>query len=277
MVIGNRQIGESEPAFIIAEIGINHNGDISLAKKMLDEAKGAGADAFKLQTYITEKRVPRNSPIFTILKKCELSPKDTRMLFNYAGKKDIIFFSTPFDDESVDLLEALGVGLYKIASFDIVNLKLLRKISLTKKPVIISRGMSNEKEIGQAIRIFCGTGSPFALLHCISSYPAKEEDANLSVIEALKNKFACPVGFSDHTLGIEVPVLAVAAGSNIIEKHFTLSKQLKGPDHNLSAEPHEFRLMVKKVRQVEKILGSAEIRLHESERPILQYRRHSKI
>ncbi len=273
--IDKKKIGENERTFVIAEVGINHNGDIELAKKLIIIAKEVGADAVKFQTYITEKRVPKDSPIYKILKRCELNEGKTIELINFSKENDIIFFSTTFDDESVDLLAKNNVSLMKIASFDIVNLNLLEKVAKTGIPTIISRGMANKEEIDKALKIFDNCNTGYALLHCVSAYPTNEMDANLNIIKRLKEIYDCPIGYSDHTLGIKVPYLSVAAGACIIEKHFTLDTNLEGPDHKLSANPYMFKKLIKKIRELESILGSDEIKLQECEKDILQYRRKS--
>lgn len=266
-------IGQTQKTFIIAEAGINHNGDIETAKKMIIEAKKAGADAVKFQTYITEKRVPKDSEIYGILKKCELSNEQTRELNEFSKEQGIIFFSTPFDKESVDLLCEIGIPVFKLASFDIINKDLLKYVASKKKPVIFSRGMANEEEIKEAISILDNENVNYALLHCVSSYPTKKEDANLNIIKTLKKKFSCPIGYSDHTMGIEVPLLAVAAGACIIEKHFTLDKNMEGPDHKLSCEPQDLKEFVQEVRKMESIMGNEDIRLIDCEKPTVPYRR----
>ncbi len=271
----DRKIGEDEPTFIIAEVGINHNGQIETAKSLIKAAKKMGADAVKFQTYITEKRVPKDSPIYDILKKCELNDKHTEELIKFANSNDIVFFSTPFDDESVELLVKFGVPLMKIASFDIVNTLLLEKTAKTGIPTIISRGMANKGEIDNAIEIFKKHNTEYAILHCISAYPANITEANLNVIKFLKERYDCPIGYSDHTLGVEVAPIAVAAGASIIEKHFTLDINADGPDHQLSADPETFKQLIKETRKIESILGSSEIKMLECERGILQYRRPS--
>ena len=272
---GPQRIGEKEPVFVIAEAGINHNGDVDLAKKLILEAKASGSDAIKFQTYLKEKRVPKNSPIFGILKQCELSFETQKKLAAFAHEQGILFFSTPFDEESADFLAGLGVPLIKIASFDIVNLKLLQFVAQKKIPMIVSRGMASEAEVARAVDIMNQAEVPFVLLHCISSYPNEEKNANLRVMETLRNRFQCLAGYSDHTLGIRVPVLAAAAGAVAIEKHFTLDTRMPGPDHTLSCDPSMMRDMVRQIREVEQVLGQDEIRLYEPERPILQYRRPS--
>lgn len=273
--IGNRTIGENQKTFIIAEVGINHNGEVEKAKGLIHSAKEAGADAVKFQTYITEKRVPIDSPIYDILKKCELSENKTKELIEFAKKEGTIFFSTPFDEESVNLLIENNVSLMKIASFDIVNSKLLEVVAKTGIPTIISRGMANLEEINTALNYFKANDTEYALLHCISAYPVNHTDANLNVIKELKKLYNCPVGYSDHTLGIEVASLSVAVGANIIEKHFTLDINDEGPDHKLSADPNMFKELVENIRKIETILGSNEIKTYECEKDILQYRRKS--
>lgn len=274
--LGNIDIGEGCPVFVIAEIGINHNGDLTQAIKLIDEAKSAGAHAAKIQTYITEKRVSKDSPIYGILKKCELSFNDQKKLFQYASENKILLFSTPFDDESIDFLESVNVSCFKIASFDIVNKKLVRKIADKKKPMIISRGMASRQEIDIAIKIVEEKKCPFALLHCVSAYPVKNDgDLNLSTINALKSSYNCPVGYSDHTLGIEAAVYAVAVGAKIIEKHFTISKTDSGPDHLISMEPGDLKRMIQEINIIEKMLGNPVLGPVASEKDILQYRRVS--
>lgn len=274
--INNRKIGKDQRFFVIAEIGINHNGNFETAMKMIDEAKEAGADAVKLQTYITEKRVSKNSPIFAILKQCELTFKQQEKLVKYAHGKGIIIFSTPFDDESVDFLSSINISCYKIASFDIVNKRLLEKVASQRKPVIISRGMANQQEIDIAVRIMEKFGAEIVLLHCISAYPVPSHNAlNLETINALKERYRCPVGFSDHTLGIEAAKYAIAAGADVIEKHFTLSRKSKGPDHALSTEPNELKKMISRMNKVSEMMGKSAWSSIPAEEPILQYRRIS--
>lgn len=273
--MGDRLIGPGEPCFIVAEAGINHNGNIEIAKELIEKAAQCGCDAIKFQTYITEQRVPRNNPIFDVLKKGEFGFNQYQELFKLASKSGILFFSTTFDEESTTLLINLGVSAVKIASFDIVNLKLLKHVAEKRIPMIVSTGMANLSEVKGAVEIIKQFNTPFSLLHCISAYPTKSKDANLRVIQSLQREFDCPVGYSDHTLGIQIPILAVAAGANILEKHFTLDKNMEGPDHKLSADPQELREMVNQIHNVEKILGRNEIKLYEAERSCLIFRRRS--
>lgn len=274
--VANKTIGRNAATFVIAEIGINHNGDLATAQRLIEAAKQSGADAVKFQTYITEKRVPKDSPIYGILKQCELGEADFRKLKATTEDLDVLFFSTPFDAESVALLDELGTLLYKVASFDLTNLSLLRALATARKPVLMSRGMADRNEIDTAVAIFEEQEIPYALLHCISAYPTQPEQANLNVIRTLLNTYPCPVGYSDHTLGVEVPVLAVAAGARLIEKHFTLDRAMAGPDHTLSADPDGMAEMVSRIRETERILGEEELKTYEAEKGTLIYRRGSK-
>jgi len=272
ITIGHRKVGKGQPVFIVAEVGLNHGGDVETAKQMIEVAADCGADAVKFQTYVTEKRVSKKSPVYEVLKKCELKEEDFKELFRTAKHNKLLFFSTPFDKESVDFLTVLPVPAFKIASFYLVNLGLLEHVAAKGLPVIASRGMANVGEISKAVKIFEKHKIDYALLHCVSAYPAKDEDANLGAINSLKNRFKCVVGYSDHTLGVKVPVYAVAAGASIVEKHFTLNKNQEGPDHKLSADPSDLKAMVSEIRALEKILGSGEIRLLDAEKGTLQYR-----
>lgn len=274
--INGKEIGNGNPVYVIAEIGINHNGQPKTARQLIDRARWANASAVKFQTYITEKRVGKNSPIFNLLKQCELTFQEQKELFQYACDSGIDVFSTPFDDESVDFLASVGTPCYKIASFDVTNRKLVRRISKQGKPVIMSRGMANRQEIDRATRILKKNDIRFALLHCISAYPVSSmSQLHLSTIQALRGRYNCPVGFSDHTIGIEAPKYAVAAGATIIEKHFTLSKKSKGPDHAISAEPAEMKKLTESIRFVREIMGTPAWAETDAEKEILQYRRYS--
>ncbi|HJH25394.1 MAG TPA: N-acetylneuraminate synthase [Methanophagales archaeon] len=267
--IGNKLIDEGEPCFIIAEAGVNHNGDIELAKKLIDAAKDAGADAVKFQTFKAEnvvvedaqkaeyqKETTGEGSQYGMLKKLELTEEDFSELVDYAKEKDILFLSSPFDKESVDLLYELDVPVFKVGSGEITNFPLLRYIAKKEKPVILSTGMATLGEVEEALNVIRSEGvEDVILLHCVSNYPAKIEDVNLRAMETLKQAFQIPVGFSDHTLGITMPIAAVALGACVIEKHFTLDRNLLGPDHKASLEPDELKEMVKTIRDVEKALG----------------------
>ena len=266
--IGSKLIGEGEPCFIIAEAGVNHKGSIELAKKMIDAAKDAGADAVKFQTFKAENVVIKNAEKaeyqktvkeesqYGMLKKLELREEDFRDLSNYAKEKDILFLSSPFDKESIDLLYELDIPAFKIGSGEITDFPLLRYIAKKGKPIILSTGMSTLGEVEEALNIIRSEGvEEVILLHCISNYPARIEDVNLRAMKTLKQAFQIPVGFSDHTLGITMSIAAVALGACVIEKHFTLDRNLPGPDHKASLEPDELKEMVKAIRDIEKALG----------------------
>ncbi len=261
---------------IIAEIGINHGGDIGTAKKLIESAKRAGVDSVKFQTYITEKRTKPGSPIFDILKKCELSFDAFKELKDYSDKKGITFFSTPFDSESVDYLESINCPFYKIASFDLVNKPFLEKVAKTAKPVILSVGMSKINEIETAVEILQKHTNKIALLHCISAYPTKEEDANLAAVHTLRQKFGnYLIGHSDHTDGIKVPLYAVAAGAKILEKHFKIDAGMDCIDAPVSITESQMKQLVSETRALEKIMGDGIPDLTEAQKGIEQYRRHA--
>jgi N,N'-diacetyllegionaminate synthase len=270
--IGNQNVGEGSPIFVIAEVGINHNGDIGTAFELIDKAKWAGASAVKFQTYITEERVSVDSPIFDILKKCELSFDQQKELFDYANNNEILAFSTPFDTESVEFLDEVDTPCYKVASFDLVNLTLLNEIAQKNKPVIISRGMASMKEIDIAMEVL--KANPTVLLHCISAYPVPNHfSLNLSTIPALKQRYNSIIGYSDHTLDIEAAQFSVACGAKVIEKHFTLSQAMVGPDHLISSEPSQLKKLIERCKIVDEMMGSPAWESIEAEKDILQYRR----
>lgn len=265
--------------FVIAEAGVNHNGNIEIAKKLIDAAILSEADAIKFQTFKAENLVTKNAPKaqyqktntgdggqYDMLKNLELSLQEHIILKDYCEKKGIIFISTPFDFESVNLLEKIDVPLYKVSSGDLTNIPLIKYIAKLKKPMIISTGMANLGEVEEAIGVVKETGnSQINLLHCTSNYPTNYEDVNLNAMITLKNTFKIPVGYSDHTIGIEVPIAAVAMGAQIIEKHFTLDKNMEGPDHKTSLNPEEFSQMVSNIRNIEKSFGDGIKRCNQSE------------
>ncbi len=259
--------------FIIAEAGVNHNGNIETAKRMIDSAVDAGADAIKFQTFRAENLVSKNAPKaeyqkrntdtaesqLDMLKRLELNREAHVELLDYCGNKKIQFLSTPFDTEGVDLLYSLGLGIFKIPSGEITNLPYLRKIGSLKKRVILSTGMSDCGEIEDSLNILISAGTDkdhITILHCNTEYPTPYEDVNLLAMVTIRDVFKVKVGYSDHTLGIEVSVAAVALGATVIEKHFTLDKNMPGPDHKASLEPDEFKGMVLAIRNIEKSLGT---------------------
>jgi N,N'-diacetyllegionaminate synthase len=262
-----------ERIFIIAEAGVNHNGRIDLAKKMIDAAVKAGADAIKFQTFAPEKIVSRKAPKaeyqkkttdraesqLEMLKKLALDADAHKVLVGYCREKGIMFLSTPFDLESIDLLNGFGLKIFKIPSGEITNLPYLRKIGSLKKKIIMSTGMAEMKEISKAIQVLIEGGASkrnIILLHCNTEYPTPMKDVNLLAMITMKNTFGVRVGYSDHTLGIEIPVAAVALGAEVIEKHFTLDRKMEGPDHKASLEPKELEAMVMGIRNVEIALGN---------------------
>ena len=257
--------------FIIAEAGVNHNGDVSIAKELIDAAKSAGANAVKFQTFKAEHLVSKvaqkadyqkqvsetDESQLEMLKKLELSYDDFKDLKKYCEEKGILFLSTAFDFDSIDFLESLEMPIYKVPSGEITNLPYLMKIASTGKPVIMSTGMSDLDEVGLALEVLRDNGvGTMTLLHCNTQYPTPFEDANLKAMLTLKKRFGLAVGYSDHTLGIEAPIAAIALGATVIEKHFTLDKSLVGPDHKASLDPQELKAMVTSIRNIEVALGN---------------------
>lgn len=254
--IGNKLIGKGGPCFIIAEAGSNHNGSLEQAKELIDVAVEAGADAVKFQLFKAES-LSADKKTQEILKNLEFRRDWLKELNEYAKRKGILFLATPFDTEAVELLDNINTPAFKIASGDLTNLPLIKYIAEKGKPVILSVGLGSSDEIREALDVIYSTGNEnVALLHCVASYPTRPEEVNLNVIKTLKQKFQVPVGFSDHTMEVSVPIGAVALGANIIEKHFTLNRKFEGPDHPYALEPEELETMVKGIREVETALGS---------------------
>lgn len=262
--------------YIIAEIGINHRGDVNVAKKLIESAARTGVDAVKFQTYLTEKRAPKNNKeIFKILKDLELPFEAFKELKDYSKNCGVDFFSTPFDKESVEYLEKIETDLYKIASFDVVNHLLLKEVSKTGKPVIMSVGMSNLSEIENAYNILIKGTNSIAILHCISSYPTPEESSNLSNIYEIQKRFNCVVGQSDHTNDIKVPIYAAAAGAQIIEKHFKIDENFECIDSPVSITEVQMKKLVNEIRKLEKIFGNENFQLKEIEKNSQLFKRPS--
>lgn len=264
---------KDKSVFIIAEAGVNHNGSLDIARKMVSVAVKSGADAIKFQTFKAESLAAKTAPKaayqkisslrkesqFDMLKRLELSEDAHRKLISYCKKTGIIFLSTPFDKESVELLVKLGLAIFKIPSGEITNLPYLRQIGRTGKRVILSTGMSDMREVGEALSTLTAAGTrreDITLLHCSTEYPAPYKDVNLRAMVRMGRDLGVAVGYSDHTLGIEVPIAAVALGAAVIEKHFTLDRKMKGPDHAASLEPRELKAMISSIRNIEKALGS---------------------
>lgn len=270
-----------KPVTIIAEIGVNHNGDIELAKKMILEAKRCGADIVKFQTAKLDKLVTQyakkaeyqientgnTDSQFEMLKKLLLSYSQFALLEQFCIDNEIQFLSTPFDCDSIDFLDSFSMPFWKVPSGEITNYPYLVKIAQTKKKVVMSTGMSNMDEIEAAVNLLKDNGTEeIVLLQCNTQYPTEPEYVNLRAMNTLKEKFQLEVGYSDHTKGIEIPIAAVALGATVIEKHFTLDKNMEGPDHRASIEPEEFKAMVEAIRNVEKALGTKEKVVSESEK-----------
>jgi N-acetylneuraminate synthase len=279
-VVSERVIGEGTPVFIVAEAGVNHNGDLALARRLVDVAAEAGADAVKFQTFRSHALVSRHAPKaayqrattgadesqLAMLARLELTAEQHAELKAHCAKRGILFFSAPFDEASADALEALEVPLFKLPSGEITNLPFLRHVAAKRKPLILSTGMSTLDEVAEAVAAIRDAGDPpLALLHCVSAYPAPASEMNLRAMDTLHERFGCPVGLSDHTLGVEVAVAAVARGAAIVEKHLTLDKRLPGPDHRASLDPTEFAALARAVRTVEAALGDGQKRPMPSE------------
>lgn len=259
--------------FIIAEAGVNHNGSLELAKKLIDVAADAGADAVKFQTFKTDKLVSKTAQKaqyqkqttdaaetqYEMIKKLELNEAAHHELIAYCKTKNILFLSTPFDHDSIDLLDRLGMAIFKIPSGEITNLPYLRHIGSLGKEVILSTGMADLGEIEDALDVLTASGTPkeqISVLHATTEYPCPIEDVNLRAMQTIAGAFGIKTGYSDHTNGIEVPIAAAAMGASVIEKHFTLDKTMEGPDHKASLEPSELNAMVSAIRNIEKALGS---------------------
>ena len=263
--IGKRWIGEGEPCYIIAEAGSNHNGSLEQAKKLIDAAAEAKADAVKFQIYKAENLYSKYTPEFSYLKgkntyeliKSIETPREwVKELAGYCEDRNITFLASAFDFEAVDILDKY-VPAFKIASFEIVDLELLKYAAGKGKPIILSTGMANLGEIEDAINAIKSVGNnDIILLHCNSLYPTPVEVVNLKALDAMKTAFKVPIGFSDHTLGIHITLAAAAMGARVIEKHFTLDRNLAGPDHSFAIEPAELKEMVRGIREVEKAKGN---------------------
>ena len=285
--VGTRWVGDGAPCFVIAEAGANHNRDLGMARELIAVAAQAGADAVKFQTYSAETLYSKKTPRFTyldgvsdkstwdLIKSIEL-PRDWQpLLAEEARKRGIAFMSTPFDHRAVDELDALGVPAFKIASFEIVDLPLVRRAAATGKPMIISTGLADLEDIQDALATCEAVGNRHvALLQCASLYPAPPARVNLRAMATMRQAFGVPTGLSDHTVGIHVPVAAAALGAAVIEKHYTLSRTLQGPDHPFAIEPDELQAMVRQIRDVETAIGNGrkgaphpdEVEMHQKAR-----------
>ncbi len=278
--IAGRAVGTGAPVFVVAEAGVNHNGDLDLALRLVDIAAEAGADAVKFQTFSADSLVTGGARKAeyqqettgagesqrVMLRRLELGADAHARLQSRAAVRGLLFFSTPFDEGSADLLDALEVPLFKVPSGEVTNLPLLRHLAAKKRPIILSTGMATLAEVADAVATIRAAGDPpLAILHCLSAYPAPPNDVNLRAMDTLRAQFGCPIGFSDHTLGTEIALAAVARGAAIIEKHVTSDKALPGPDHRASLEPRELTEMIRAIRRVESSLGDGEKRPMPSE------------
>ena len=290
--LGDREVGEGLACFVIAEAGVNHNGDLEMARRLMRVAAESGADAVKFQTYRTDELVTAAAPKaayqllttdhaesqFEMLRRLELSQAVHERLFNESRELGIMFMSTVFDMESADFLERLGVACFKIPSGEITNEPLLAHVASKGLPLILSTGMATLGEVERSLEVIRGNGdASVILLHCVSSYPAPPEGINLRAIKTLRHAFGIPVGYSDHTMGIEVAVAAVASGACIIEKHFTLDRRLNGPDHQASLESEDLRRMCDGIRVVERALGDGRKRPTSAERSAAAVARRSLV
>ncbi len=268
--------------FIIAEAGVNHNGSIDLAKKLIDAAADAGADAVKFQTFKADRLATKlahkadyqksntsvNESQYEMLKKLELDEDMHKAIIEHCKQKQIMFLSSAFDNESVDMLNNFGMSIFKIPSGEITNLPYLRHVGGLKKPIILSSGMSDLGDIKNALDVLieCGVSKDqLTVLHATTEYPCPIHEVNITAMQTINANFGVKVGYSDHTNGIEVSIAAVALGACVIEKHFTLDQTMKGPDHKASLEPHEFKSMVRAIRNIEKALGDGIKKPSESE------------
>lgn len=291
ITIGSKKIGEKYSVFIIAEAGSNHNRNLDQAKKLIEIAAEAEVDAVKFQTYSAETLYSKETPnpdylegkieqksVWQLIKDIELPREWQGELADYSRSHDLMFLSTPFDYKAIEELEALNMLAYKIASFEIVDLPFLKKIAETKKPIILSTGMASLGDIEDAVNSIREVGDVgIALLQCAINYPPPFEDLNLRAIKTLQQAFRVPVGFSDHTMSTAIPAVAVALGACIIEKHYTIDRTMKGPDHKFALEPDELKEMVKNIRDAEASLGSSEKAMAESERNLHKLARRSII
>lgn len=274
---GPYTIGDGHPVRVVAEIGVNHLGDYGRMKELIHAAHEAGADALKFQTYLSEERYdrtlnPKADRFISDLARWEFPRDKDAELWEYAQSLGAVVFTSPFDPTSAAFAEEMGTVGYKLAAFEIVNLELVRAVAQYGKPVVFSRGMSTMEEVAKCIEILEEHHCPVIILHTISSYPTMKKDSNLRMIHALRERFDWPVGHSDHTRGCDIPPLAVAAGANMIEKHFTINPKLRESDNPFSITPDELQEILFRVRQVERWMGSEVVKV-ETEGYMWDFRR----
>ncbi len=270
IIIGNQIISDDSSTFIIGEAGVNHNGSIETAKELVDCAVNAGVDAVKFQMFRTDDLILKsiekalyqkettiaNQTQYEMLKSLELPEETFKSIMDYCDEKGILFLCTPFEKRSLDKLDELGIKAYKIAATDITNVHFLKQVAEKGKPIILSAGMCYLEEIRIALQTICPINKDVILLQCTANYPLQDNEVNLNVIDTLKNEFDIIVGFSDHSVGIGASPYAVCKGAKVIEKHFTLDKNMTGPDHRASVEPDNLIRLVKDIRRVETYMGS---------------------
>ena len=290
--LNNNQISDNDRCFVIGEAGINHDGSIAKAKELVDVAIEAGVDAVKFQMFDTPKYISKDAIFASYMKRAllrkdetiaeffrrlEVKKKDMVEIQKYCKRRKILFLCTPFDIQNVNFLDRIGVPIIKIASFSLTNIFLLESVARLKKPVIMSTGLHNLSEIENAYNILKKSNKPVSILQCISHYPIQPKDANLKVMETFKKAFDCIVGYSDHSMGINVPLAAVALGAKIIEKHYTLEQNDFGADHDASASPEQLKNMVQGIRDVEASIGSSVKRITSVESEVYKVHRPSII
>lgn len=279
--IGGIPVGDGYPVVVVAELGVNHLGDFERMKDMIAAAHEAGADLLKFQTYIAEKRYdratnPKADDFISWLKDWEFTRDQEAQLWEYAAKLGAKVFTSPFDEDSLDFADSLGSLAYKVAAFEVVNLKLMRAIAAKGKPVVFSRGMASDAEVERLMRLLDEHNCPYIILHTVSSYPLEKKDSNLAVIQSLREKYDCPVGHSDHTWGTDIPPLAVAAGANMIEKHFTVAPKLRQSDNFFSVTLEDLREMIFKIRQTETYMGRGDMVRIPTEDYMWEFRRYTE-
>jgi N,N'-diacetyllegionaminate synthase len=278
--LAGRRVGEGEPVFVIAEAGVNHNGDLGRALELVDAAAAVGADAVKFQTFDPSELASQAAPLadyqqtgarreagqVQMLERLRLPDEAFTVVAERCAQHGIVFLSSPFDERSADLLEELGVPAYKVGSGEVTNLPFLRSLAGRGRPLLVSTGMATLAEVEEVVGLVREAGAPaLALLHCVSSYPAPAEEANLRAMDTLRRAFDVPVGYSDHCLGMDVSLAAVALGAAILERHFTIDRCLPGPDQALSLEPSELAELVQRIRMLEAALGDGVKRPQPSE------------
>jgi len=282
--IGNKKIGDGQPTFIVAEAGINHNGDIELAKKLIVQANEAGANAVKFQAFTAEKLCDLDltetkdvesltggtKSSYEMYKALELSDDEIVELNRYAQKEGILFFVSVFDEERIDFLDSIGISCFKISSGDLTHIPLLRYAARKKRPMIISTGLATLEEVKKAVQAIENEGNNnIIILHCTADYPPKDSEINLAALATFNTMFPYPIGYSDHSLGIEIPLAASALRATMIEKHFTLDHDLDGPDHTMSADPSQLKHLTSAVRRIECARGHADVCPTDSEKKLV--------